>query len=501
MNLFKLSLVAVAIMGLSACSLDGDDGRDGVDGIDGVDGAAGADGADGAADAGGEGGRASVESARAMARPTAPMPGQRNDEAAMASASPVWPSSASSASHDPQCGGEAVGLAEEAMTLVTFEPKLETVLELMMAALYLDLPPLMDRCADVVAANFSELDAFGDLPPAVIRHVLARLDATDLLAAERILQQERRAAPAGAPAGSDQPASMFGGGGGSSSSSSSSSSSNATGGVGAAGWSTTHHGGSLPNVAEADVRSSPGGVDVSGLWMTLFSRMRFAESAAGNAVAAGGGGAAGAAGSQRNDAVGLHGRGGRHHGVDGGGDGAGVSQGSSLLSIALPDYAFASFAAAFSLTAHAESSTSIEVLPLSACPYCSYPEPAPTGATAPSGRRMLLWTPCGCPKRAGRELLALSPVAGWRACRVACLRRTLERETEQFVAGRDDPRALCAVFAVLGPALSHFTLRNSRLDGALFNALASSLSRELSPSFFFCLLPPSNALPDRLPRD
>lgn len=48
MNLFKLSLVAVAIMGLSACSLDGDDGRDGVDGIDGVDGTAGTDGADGA---------------------------------------------------------------------------------------------------------------------------------------------------------------------------------------------------------------------------------------------------------------------------------------------------------------------------------------------------------------------------------------------------------------------------------------------------------------------
>ena len=47
MNVFKLSIIAVAIAGLSACSLDGDDGQDGVDGTAGVDGAAGADGNNG----------------------------------------------------------------------------------------------------------------------------------------------------------------------------------------------------------------------------------------------------------------------------------------------------------------------------------------------------------------------------------------------------------------------------------------------------------------------
>ena len=38
MNLFKLSIIAVAVAGLSACSLEGDDGNDGAPGVDGVDG-------------------------------------------------------------------------------------------------------------------------------------------------------------------------------------------------------------------------------------------------------------------------------------------------------------------------------------------------------------------------------------------------------------------------------------------------------------------------------
>ena len=38
MNLFKLSVVAAAVIGLSACSLDGDDGQDGANGVDGADG-------------------------------------------------------------------------------------------------------------------------------------------------------------------------------------------------------------------------------------------------------------------------------------------------------------------------------------------------------------------------------------------------------------------------------------------------------------------------------
>lgn len=38
MNVFKLSIIALAITGLSACSLEGDDGQDGVDGAAGADG-------------------------------------------------------------------------------------------------------------------------------------------------------------------------------------------------------------------------------------------------------------------------------------------------------------------------------------------------------------------------------------------------------------------------------------------------------------------------------
>lgn len=38
MNLFKLSVVVVVVIGLSVCLLDGDDGQDGVNGVDGVDG-------------------------------------------------------------------------------------------------------------------------------------------------------------------------------------------------------------------------------------------------------------------------------------------------------------------------------------------------------------------------------------------------------------------------------------------------------------------------------
>ncbi len=38
MNFFKLSIIAVAVAGLSACSLEGDDGNDGAPGVDGTDG-------------------------------------------------------------------------------------------------------------------------------------------------------------------------------------------------------------------------------------------------------------------------------------------------------------------------------------------------------------------------------------------------------------------------------------------------------------------------------
>jgi len=38
MNVFKLSVIAVAVAGLSGCFLEGDDGKDGVDGQNGVDG-------------------------------------------------------------------------------------------------------------------------------------------------------------------------------------------------------------------------------------------------------------------------------------------------------------------------------------------------------------------------------------------------------------------------------------------------------------------------------
>ena len=44
MNLFKLSIIAVAVAGLSACSLEGDDGNDGAPGVDGVNGVDGQNG-------------------------------------------------------------------------------------------------------------------------------------------------------------------------------------------------------------------------------------------------------------------------------------------------------------------------------------------------------------------------------------------------------------------------------------------------------------------------
>ncbi|KXJ61323.1 MAG: alkaline phosphatase [Alteromonas sp. Nap_26] len=47
MNLFKLSIIAVAVAGLSGCFLEGDDGKNGVDGQNGVNGVDGIDGQDG----------------------------------------------------------------------------------------------------------------------------------------------------------------------------------------------------------------------------------------------------------------------------------------------------------------------------------------------------------------------------------------------------------------------------------------------------------------------
>ncbi len=38
MKLFKLSIVALAVAGLTACSLEGDDGNDGAAGVDGSNG-------------------------------------------------------------------------------------------------------------------------------------------------------------------------------------------------------------------------------------------------------------------------------------------------------------------------------------------------------------------------------------------------------------------------------------------------------------------------------
>lgn len=47
MNLLKLSLIAIAVSGLSGCFLEGDDGKDGVNGTNGVDGTDGTNGTDG----------------------------------------------------------------------------------------------------------------------------------------------------------------------------------------------------------------------------------------------------------------------------------------------------------------------------------------------------------------------------------------------------------------------------------------------------------------------
>ncbi|KAI9146399.1 hypothetical protein BKA69DRAFT_1162958 [Paraphysoderma sedebokerense] len=74
-------------------------------------------------------------------------------------------------------------------TIKHFKPRLATTLELMNAALYLDLPGLVEICADAIAANFKELSDFGDTPIPLIRNILNRLDIAELCFAEHILSQ------------------------------------------------------------------------------------------------------------------------------------------------------------------------------------------------------------------------------------------------------------------------------------------------------------------------
>lgn len=52
-----------------------------------------------------------------------------------------------------------------------FTPELETAMELMMAADFLDLPELCECCASLIAVNLDALPSFGDLPASFISKV------------------------------------------------------------------------------------------------------------------------------------------------------------------------------------------------------------------------------------------------------------------------------------------------------------------------------------------
>ncbi|KAH9251478.1 hypothetical protein BASA81_010644 [Batrachochytrium salamandrivorans] len=65
-----------------------------------------------------------------------------------------------------------------------FVPRLETIFELIEAALYLDLPELIDLCAVRVARNFSGVESFGDLSTPLVRAILKHLSIGEMIICE-----------------------------------------------------------------------------------------------------------------------------------------------------------------------------------------------------------------------------------------------------------------------------------------------------------------------------
>ncbi|ORX57923.1 RNI-like protein [Piromyces finnis] len=72
-----------------------------------------------------------------------------------------------------------------------FIPKYDNVFLLIEAALYFDLPKLIDTCADYIAKIFDDVDSFYGLTTTLINHIIKRLNIHQCLHAEQLLQQEK----------------------------------------------------------------------------------------------------------------------------------------------------------------------------------------------------------------------------------------------------------------------------------------------------------------------
>ncbi|TPX36930.1 hypothetical protein SmJEL517_g00913 [Synchytrium microbalum] len=81
--------------------------------------------------------------------------------------------------------------SKQSRTELSFNPVREHLLELMDAAVYLDLPGLVNICAQQAAENLFDVDSFGDLQSVCIRNILRRAAIPQLCWAEhRVLKSE-----------------------------------------------------------------------------------------------------------------------------------------------------------------------------------------------------------------------------------------------------------------------------------------------------------------------
>ena len=57
-----------------------------------------------------------------------------------------------------------------------FQPRVNSAMELLMAANFLDLPDLVSCCVDVISENIDALPSFGDIPSQFISMVCTSVD-------------------------------------------------------------------------------------------------------------------------------------------------------------------------------------------------------------------------------------------------------------------------------------------------------------------------------------
>eukprot|EP01135_Chromosphaera_perkinsii_P008606 Nk52_evm48s1401 gene=Nk52_evmTU48s1401 len=71
-----------------------------------------------------------------------------------------------------------------------FQPEIPTVAHLIMDALYLDLPKLVDLCLGVICKYFDCMETFGDLPLEIVQGILKKLTVFNLKKAETMLKKD-----------------------------------------------------------------------------------------------------------------------------------------------------------------------------------------------------------------------------------------------------------------------------------------------------------------------